>query len=248
MAQASGSSSSQPNKQQPRKHDDVVTSIRIAPPSASEKYDHRAIRFRMRRERPQKIRILESNDIDEIEEKRSGDNNFAPDIESFVSNCTPVSIVTETNNYGRSIQSIDVPQRRTKNIRKRSFPVLSFLSSTHLAAAEKKRKKEEKELQDSIAQIEAKKALMLNPVGPAFESELYNEGKKQNSYVVSRGQLPAVEEASVEWKDQDNEAEDGKIPHPSMPMVSSVTEETSNILMPPLLKDFLNQLDSAKKV
>ena len=83
-----------------------------------------------------------------------------------------------TNEHNGSMQSTAVfLQQRTKLIHKRSLPLplLSFILSTLLAAAEKRRKKEEQERQHSIAEEESKKALLRNPIRPAFESESLNE-------------------------------------------------------------------------
>merc|ERR1719287_163693 len=126
---------------------------------ASAKSDSLAIRCRTRRERPPKLRISNISDRDGGGE--ANDNEFDPDIESFVSACIPTSFTAGTNE--RSTSDVPLSQRRTKLIHKRSLPLLSFLSSTHLAAAEKRRKKEAQERRNAIAEKEAKKALLRNP-------------------------------------------------------------------------------------
>eukprot|EP00579_Thalassiosira_antarctica_P027210 CAMPEP_0202016938 /NCGR_PEP_ID=MMETSP0905-20130828/35780_1 /ASSEMBLY_ACC=CAM_ASM_000554 /TAXON_ID=420261 /ORGANISM="Thalassiosira antarctica, Strain CCMP982" /LENGTH=244 /DNA_ID=CAMNT_0048577475 /DNA_START=39 /DNA_END=770 /DNA_ORIENTATION=+ len=234
------SGSSQTHKQQAPNN--VVTStIRIAPPSASEINDRRAVRCRTRRERPQKLRILGNNDKNEIGGGATDgqlNNAFEPDIESFVSGCIPVSFAAETNENDESMQSTDVfSQRRTKLIRKRSLPLLTFLSSTHLAAAEKKRKKEKQERQRSIAEEEAKKALLLNPIKSAFESESLNEQTKPVPDMESGGKASGFSApTNMAHHVQETAGEDCLNPQAATPTVTTTMEKTSSILMPPLLK------------
>lgn len=106
-------------------------------------------------------------------------------------------------------------QRRARMTRQRSLPLLSYLASTQLAAAEKKRKKEETERHHVIASEEARKALLLNPIKPASGGS--PGGTVQTNSID-------IQKCSV------------------APMVSIKKEELSNILMPPLLASFLNQL------
>ena len=120
-------------------------------------------------------------------------------------------------------------------IHKRSLPLLSYLSSTHLAAAEKKRKKEEKERQNSIAEEEAKKALLRNPINATVESE-----KTQPTNVSSDGVGLAKNQVNAVGDENPNKPQATATPTAT---VTTTMEKTSNILMPPLLKDFLKQLE-----
>ena len=221
----------------------VVTptiTIRIAPQSASEMSDRRAVRTRRRRERPQKLMDVGNSG----QEAGSAQGNvYKPDIESFVSNCIPgVSFAAGSTDDV-------VSQRRSKLIRKRSLPLLSFLSSTHLAAAEKKRKKEEQYRQNAIAEEEAKKALLLNPIQPAAaiaEGESFVAGDTKQSTNESRNaQLReggAVNHVSnIQPTDVDNTPTEVST---KTPTVTTTMEKTSNILLPPMLQDFLKQLDN----
>mmetsp|Transcript_14987 Transcript_14987/g.32502 ORF Transcript_14987/g.32502 Transcript_14987/m.32502 type:complete len:256 (+) Transcript_14987:13-780(+) len=229
--------SSGAQKQQAPKN--VVMTIRIAPPSASELNDRRAVRCRTRHERPQKLRIAEQKDQDGDGATDAQLNAYEPDIESFVSGCIPgVSFVTGTSD--ESMQSLS--QRRAKLIRKRSLPLMSFLSSTHLAAAEKKRRNEEHERQKAIGEEAAAKALLLNPIKPTtLESETLNAETKSEQNIGSReggvGLEKDIREAAA--------VEGNSTPQVETPTVTTTMEKTSNILMPPLLKDFLNQLEKS---
>ena len=193
---------------------EVATTIHIAPPSVSEKNDRRAVRCRTRRRRPEKLRIDDTGDdtkgegsMDDREELRIA---YEPDIASFVSGCIPgVSLSSSSSQRGTT----------TPTHRRRSLPLLSFLSSTHLAAAEKKRKKEDIEIRNAIAEEEAKKALLLNPIEPT------GGGQKSETTSVNMETLPT-------------QLKDG--PRAGTSTTTTVIEKTSNILMPPLLKDFLN--------
>ena len=175
---------------------DVVetTTIRIAPPSASEKNDRRAVRHRTRRRRPRKLRIDDRAGDNIMMRGGSADDDdyakriaFEPDVGAFVSGCVGT-----------------IPTR------KRSLPMLSFLSSTQLAAAEKKRKREDAEIRNSIAEEGARKALLLNPIEPTTAG-----GQTSESPRSEEGPRAAATSKTV------------------------VREGTSNILMPPSLKEFL---------
>ncbi len=185
----------------------VVETFRIAPSMTSEKNDCRAVQSRRRRERPQRIRI-DTATKDEIR------SLYEPDIDSFVSGCIPgASFATGSS------------QRRTKMIRPRSLPLLSYLASTQLAAAEKKRKKEQTERLNLIAEEEARKALLLNPIKATSIDHVGDGGGQINSAGIRKS-------TAGDRCDK---------PQPEAPIVSIQTEG-SNILMPPLLKPFLNQL------
>jgi hypothetical protein len=207
----------------------ATTTIRIAPPSASEKNDRRAVRCRTRRPRPGKLRIDDDDDDDDDDRGDGGttskssvgrNNNvkrrfiYEPDTASFVSGCIPgVSIATASTGGG-------IP---SASIRRRSLPLLSFLSSTHLAAAEKKRREEDSEKRKSIAEEEARKALLLNPIVPTMGGD---QGEPQPGVVETPPPPSKV--------------------GPRVAKASTTTirmEGTSNVLMPPLLRDFLHEIE-----
>jgi hypothetical protein len=199
----------------PSTMNEVATTIHIAPPSVSEKNDRRAVRCRTRRRRPEKLRIDDIGDDtkgggskDDREELRI---TYEPDIASFVSGCIP----------GVSLSSSSQRGTTTPTHRRRSLPLLSFLSSTHLAAAEKKRRKEDIEIRNAIAEEEARKALLLNPIEPT------GGGQKSDTTSVNVEKLPT-------------QSKDG--PRAGTYTTTIAIERTSNILMPPLLKDFLNDI------
>jgi len=231
--------------------DGVATITRIASSSISEKNELRAFRCGTRRERPPKLRILPNNVQDGVEEEGAADahpNVFEADIESFVSGCIPASFVAgEGGNDDDENDDDDarIPQRRTKLIRKRSLPLLSFLSSTHLAAAEKKRRKEERDRQNSIAEAEAKKALLLNPINPAFECDFLDKDKKPVIDAESRDMGRRLEiESSAAHVVGVTARGNSHIPQVNTPTATTTMENTSNILMPPLLRGFLNKLEN----
>jgi len=181
--------------------------------------DLRAVRSRRRRQRPHKLRIDTST-----KDKKLG--LYEPDIESFVSGCIPgvgVSIATESSSA----------QRRSRMSRQRSLPLLSYLATTHLAAAEKKRKKEQIESQHLIAAEEARKALLLNPIIPALD---HGEG---GGSMVGKINSICIQKSTAKDDSRDNPQ---SVSEAEAPMVTMKTEESSNILMPPLLTSFLNQL------
>lgn len=231
----------------------VTTIIRIASEKnevriASGKQYRRAVRCRMRRERPQKLRISGNEENPGV----GGPTNvgpmsayeYEPDIESFVSGCIRgVSSVAGANEgHGENIQSTEEPQRRTKLIRKRSLPLLSFLSSTHLAHAKKKLKKEEQKRQQVIAEEEAKKALMLNPIKPTTSDAISQIGEIEPSCYESTDRRVGLANTAASVHPTQNTA--GGAKQSAVPSVTTTTENTSNLLMPPILKDFLNQLES----
>eukprot|EP00585_Thalassiosira_rotula_P003284 CAMPEP_0196138150 /NCGR_PEP_ID=MMETSP0910-20130528/5891_1 /TAXON_ID=49265 /ORGANISM="Thalassiosira rotula, Strain GSO102" /LENGTH=262 /DNA_ID=CAMNT_0041398713 /DNA_START=22 /DNA_END=807 /DNA_ORIENTATION=+ len=231
--------------------DGVATITRIASSSISDKNELRAFRCGTRRERPPKLRIPPNNIHDDEERKGAAvdahPNIFEADIESFVSSCIPASFVAgeggndDDENDDDDDDDARISQRRTKLIRKRSLPLLSFLSSTHLAAAEKKRRKEERDRQNSIAEAEAKKALLLNPINPAFESEFLDRDEIPVPDAESREMGRRLENESCAAHRVDVTArENSEIPEVNTPTVTITMENTSNILMPPLLRGFLD--------
>lgn len=181
------------------RHDDPFRSN--TPPLTSNKYyDLQAIPNRTRRQRPQKLRLVEQ--IDQNDSSRDESRNlYETEFSSFVTGCIP----------GASFAA-GSSQRRTRLIRQRSLPLLSYLASTHLAAAEKKRKKDDIERLNSIAEEEARKALLLNPIKLlANESGGWDEEKNQTDARNCDKQRLAA------------------------PKITIKTEQSSNILMPPLL-------------
>lgn len=237
MEHSSGSSDDEINcaKQQATTH--VVTTTTIAANN-----DCREVRCRARRERPPKLRIPNDSDGGAGGGTDGQHDEFETDIEAFVSACIPVSLVAAT--HARAPSDGALSHRRTKVIHKRSLPLLSFLSSTHLAAAEKKRKKEEHERRNAIAEEEAKKALLRNPLpkpavdahaSPAEGASGTAAGEKDGGVEHGpRGTHHAQERVVEKCTSQELAA----------PKVTTTWERTSNILMPPLLKDFLDGLEN----
>lgn len=163
--------------------------------------ERRAVRCRTRRRRPPKLTIDDNDDDDAAsttDDVVTKQMIFESDIESVVSGCIPGA----------------------QSNRRRSLPLLSFLSSTHLAAAEKKRKKEALMLQNSIAEEEARKAQLLNPIEP-----------KGGQLDISTN---AVEEINLSG------------PQAEIITTTVILERTSTILMPPLLKTFLEENISSR--
>ena len=164
--------------------------------------ERRAVRCRTRRRRPPKLTIDDNDDDDAAsttDDVVTKQMIFESDIESVVSGCIPGA----------------------QSTRRRSLPLLSFLSSTHLAAAEKKRKKEALELQNSSAEEEARKAQLLNPIEP--------KGGQLNDISTN-----AVEEINLSG------------PQAEIITTTVILERTSTILMPPLLKKFLEENISSR--
>ena len=192
----------------------VTTIIKIAPPAATEQNDRRAVRTRSRRERPRKLRPLTSTSDDESA-KHPRFDAIEPDIESFVSTC--LSGVALPHNAAK----------RSKSIRKRSLPSMALLSGRTFAAAEKKRKKEEQARQQLLAEEAAKKIMDSTMRESGSRGRLKTDvilaesNKKESALVVQNG---------------------GDKPKEHTAGTSVTFEGQSNILMPPLLVDFMNTL------
>ncbi len=201
-----------------------LTKVIIAP-SASEKKDVKSGRCRTRRERPPRLKIAKSKNQD-VTDAHQSSCVYEADIESFASGCIPgVSFVSGAAEDADGMQQ-ELPQRRTKLIHKRPLPLLSYLSSTHLSTAKMNRRKEVQERQNALAEEEAKKALLLNPIGAALEGGdvLDSETKLSPSTDVNVG----------EGKEQSTQQR-------ADPITTTTIENQSNILMPPLLKDYLRK-------
>lgn len=212
----------------------VTTAVRIAPPSASEKNEQRAARYRSRRERPQALKLAQHADG-----TGSTDNQLRitlePDVDSFVSGCIPgVSFVSGDNKDDGLIS-----QRRTRSVRKRPLPMMSYLASTHLAAAERKRRKEEQERQNAIAEEEAKRALLLNPILPPMGAADVETKMPPGGELTNTNQQESLSEAVGRGKQSGKPQESP----PVLTTTTTTTENASNILMPPLLKQFLAKLE-----
>lgn len=166
-----------------------------------------------RRDRPRKI-IVDAQQL----HNNGNINTYEPDVESFTTSCTGVSFGCGTN-------------QKTNNLsRKRSLPLLSFLSSTTLAKAERKRKREKRERQDAIAREEASKILTTTLV----------EDTKDANDATTNGN-----HAEVEANDTGKSAKEENAITPSDTTTVEI-EHTSNVLMPPLLQKLLTQVDKQR--
>lgn len=163
-----------------------------------------------RRERPRKLKVFR----DELPHTQ---DLYQPDIESFVSACAPgiTSFGTNNNNNNNNKRDRDLPSsRRISSIRKRSLPSLSFLATTTIAAEKKKLKIEEEKRKEVIAEMEARKALALNPLNSSDDvGETKNEEKSPSMNHLSSSEIESTK---------------------------VVENTTSNVTMPPLLKQFLH--------
>ena len=159
-----------------------------------------------RRERPRKLRVFR----DELPRNQ---DLYHADIDSFTSACA-AGISFRRNDDGNNTTDRDLLSPRTSSVHKRSLPSLSFLATTTIAAEKKKLKIEEEKRQEAIAEMEARKALALNPLHS----------------MVDVGETK--EETSLNVNNISSEIESTKV-------VKSTT--ASNVLMPPLLKQFLDR-------
>ncbi len=160
-----------------------------------------------RRERPQKLKVYR----DELPQTQ---DLYQPDIESFISACTPGITSFGTNHVNNNKTDRDLPSpRRISSIRKRSLPSLSFLATTTIAAEKKKLKIEEEKRKEVIAEMEARKALALNPLDSSDDvGEAKSDEKTSSMNHVSSSEI----ESRV------------------------VENTTSNVTMPRLLQQFLD--------
>ena len=159
-----------------------------------------------RRERPRKLRVFH----DKLPRNQ---DLYHADIDSFTSACA-AGISFRRNDDGTNTTDRDLLSPRTSSIHKRSLPSLSFLATTTIAAEKKKLKIEEEKRQEAIAEMEARKALALNPLHS----------------MVDVGETKG--ETSLNVNNLSSEVESTKV-------VKNTT--TSNVLMPPLLKQFLDR-------
>ena len=218
------------DNKQTKSHETTITII--APPSATELNDRRAVRCRSRRERPRKIRPLRLDGAHSIAGARAKFGEIDADTESFISSCLP----------GVGLSQNEVAPK-SKLIRKRSLPLMSFLSTTTYAAAEKRRKNEELSRQRLLAEEAARKIMI--------DSTLQLPG---NGVGMEGENLKMGDTASQ----SNNRRKDNHIPNKDDALNSqngeNVTEERttvriegeSNILMPPLLVEFLTSLKKHK--
>mmetsp|Transcript_25691 Transcript_25691/g.40304 ORF Transcript_25691/g.40304 Transcript_25691/m.40304 type:complete len:212 (-) Transcript_25691:328-963(-) len=161
----------------------------------------------IRRERPRKLKVFR----DELPHSQ---DLYEPDVESFVSACAPGITSFGTNNINNNQSDRDTSSpRRISSIRKRSLPSLSFLATTTIAAEKKKLKIEEEKRKEVIAEMEARKALALNPLNPSDDVGETNEEKPSNMNHLSSSEIESTK---------------------------VVENTTSNVTMPPLLQQFLH--------
>ncbi len=161
----------------------------------------------IRRERPRKLKVFR----DELPHSQ---DLYEPDVESFASACAPGITSFETNNDNNNQSERDTSSpRRISSIRKRSLPSLSFLATTTIAAEKKKLKIEEEKRKEVIAEMEARKALALNPLNPSDDVGETNEENPSSMNHLSSSEIESTK----------------------------VVENTaSNVTMPPLLQKFLH--------
>jgi hypothetical protein len=230
----------------------TVTITRIAPPSASEQNDRRAVRCRSRRERPRKLLPYKQGGIN-IAIHGPRFHTIEPDIDSFVSSCFPGVALPPPQTLPTMN---DWPLRRANLIRKRSLPSMSFLSTATLAGAEKKRKREEQARQKLMAEEAAKKIVNSTMQLPDVDVGMMGE----ESVKKGEGDLKFSWSKDAKHENTAIPTEDGKVdPNPredsrdagkqsKEPTISTIetVEGTSNVLMPPLLIQFLNSLKKHK--
>ena len=167
-----------------------------------------------RRERPRKLRVFR-------DELPRSEDLYHPDIDSFVSACAPGISVGKNDDGNNNTTDRDLLSPRASSIHKRSLPSLSFLATTTIAAEKKKLKIEEEKRQQAIAEMEARKALALNPLHSS----------------VDVGET-AKEDMSSSINNLSSEIESTKV-------IKNPT--TSNVLMPPLLKQFLHRRNKGRE-
>jgi hypothetical protein len=162
-----------------------------------------------RRERPRKLRVF----TDELPHNQ---NLYEPNIDSFVSTCAP-GVSFGNNNSGTIDGNKKMSPKPTRStpIHKRRLPSLSFLATTTIAAEKKKLKIEEEKRKELIAEMEARKALALNPI----DSMDVGETKEDMSSNLRHSSLPLQSNTTV------------------------IENTTSNVTMPPLLEQFLMRLN-----
>ena len=204
----------------------------IAPPSTSELDDRRAVRCRSRRERPRKIRPLTLDGAHSIADAHPKFDEIEPDIESFVSSCLP----------GVGLSQNEVAPK-SKLIRKRSLPLMSFLSTTTYAAAEKRRKNEELSRQRLLAE-EAARRIMTDSTLQLPGDGVGINGKNLNMGDTASRSNVKEKNNHISNKDDALTSQNGETITQERTTVR--IEGESNILMPPLLVQFLNSLKKHK--
>lgn len=210
-------------------HQQIETVIKVASAAVSEYKDRRAVRCRSRRERPRKLRPLTlQEDAGSTAAKYPRFDAIEPDIESFVSSCLPGVSLTQSN-----------APLRSKMVRKRSLPSMSFLSSTTYAAAEKKRRKEEQARQKLLAEEAAKKIM---------DSTMQLDSESKGDAITAEADMASNKKAAAA-KDSGSKLQsnaDEGVPTGHTTTTTITFEGQSNILMPPLLVNFMNNLRKHK--
>lgn len=240
--------SSSNDQEEPHK---TVTITKISLPSASEQNDRRAVRCRSRRVRPRKLLPYKEGINIAIHGPKF--DTIEPDIDSFVSSCFPGVALPPTQMLPTMK---DWPPRRENLIRKRSLPSMAFLSTATLAGAEKKRKREEQARQKLMAAEAAKKiinstvqlpdvdvGMMVKENVEKGEGDIKLTGSKDATHeniCIPRdnGKMDTINREN--YQDAEKESKEPTI------MTIETVEGTSNVLMPPLLIEFLNSLKKHK--
>jgi hypothetical protein len=150
-----------------------------------------------------------------MDELPNNQDLYEPDIDSFLSTCAPGVTFRNNNNGTTDGDKMSPKPTRATPVHKRQLPSLSFLATTTIAAEKKKLKIEEEKRKERIAEEEARKALALNPI----DSIDVGETKEDTSSNVNHSSLALQSTAPV------------------------IENTTSNVIMPPLLKQFLMRLN-----
>jgi len=199
------------------------TSIRTVANRSVSQHRH----MEKRRGRPRKI-IIDAQQLH--------NNGNKSTYESFTTSCTGVSFGCGTN-------------QKTNNLsRKRSLPLLSFLSSTTLAKAERKRKREKRERQDAIAREEASKILLLSQKHTTFAEDA-NDATTNGNHAEVEAKTSNIRiwggDNNLDDSDTGKSAKEENAITPSDTTTVEI-EHTSNVLMPPLLQKLLTQVDKQR--
>ena len=188
-----------------------------------------------RRDRPRKIIVENAQPLHNNGIK----STYEPGVESFTTSCTGVSFGHGTNHTTNNLT------------RKRSLPLLSYLSSTTLSQAEKKRKRKERERLDNIARDEARKILLLNQKHTILTKDT-NEANNNAAIPVNddHDEVEAKTNNIRLFGGGDNRSQSAKEENATT-ITSDTTsttieiERASNVLMPPLLQKLLTQMDKS---
>lgn len=103
------------------------------------------------------------------------------------------------------------------------------------------RRKDEHERRNAIAEEEAKKALLLNPLNPITQQNNDYEGEPRGA---AESKITTGDEAKARVAAGGDSGDDVQ---PAVPTVTITREKTSNIMMPPILKDFLGSLENCRQ-